>query len=386
MGKKDTKKRADVGVSTEDQVRNTLKRRMARRRVKRIITWAVVLILIFGGGTLYNFYKQNGRFPWSPEKPAVSAFTTVEEKVYESTYSTTIDLSGYVIPYDEQKVNFRSTGAITGVYVSEGQSVKKGDLLVTIDDTNQQYAIANLEAQIEQAQLEGSSRTLKLLELQKKTAENNLDYTRSYANFDGVVASVDVSVGDYFEAGDSAMTLIDRSKLKATVEIDEIDMQYVTLGQTAELTFDALPGVIVPASVSYIPMLGRYTTQGIGVMDVEITIENPPQGLVPGYTFEGTINVEGEVSMMLIPQSAITTRRGISTVEKKLSDGTSQTVTITVKYLGEGICQVLGGDLKVGDTVLVRKSVLPSDAASSMMLSVGGGNDEPPRGGGPGSR
>lgn len=121
-------------------------------------------------------------------------------------------------------------------------------------------------------------------------------------------------------------------------------------------------------------------------MDVEITIENPPQGLVPGYTFEGTINVEGEVSMMLIPQSAVTTRRGISTVEKKLSDGTSQTVTITVKYLGEGICQVLGGDLKVGDTVLVRKSVLPSDAASSMMLSVGGGNDEPPRGGGPGSR
>jgi hypothetical protein len=90
--------------------------------------------------------------------------------------------------------------------------------------------------------------------------------------------------------------------------------------------------------------------------------------------------------MMLIPQSAVTTRRGISTVEKKLSDGTSQTVTITVKYLGEGICQVLGGDLKVGDTVLVRKSVLPSDAASSMMLSVGGGNDEPPRGGGPGSR
>lgn len=373
---KDTEK-GNAPISTEDQVRSTLRRRMARRRVKKIIIWVVVIVLVVGSYTLYDYFKKNGRMPWSPEKQVLSGMQTVEEKVYESTYNTTIDLSGYVAPFDEQKVNFRSTGAITGVYVEEGQPVKKGDLLVTIDDTSQQYALANLEAQIEQAELEGSARSLKLLQLQQKTAENNLDYTRSYANFDGVVASVKVSVGDYFEAGSSAMTVIDRSKLKATVEIDEIDMQYVKLGQKADLTFDAIPGVIVPAYVSYIPMIGRYTNQGIGVMDVEITIDDPPAGLAPGYTFEGTINVEGEVTMILVPQSAVTTRRGTSTVEKKMPDGSTKTVTVTVKYLGEGICQILGGDLKVGDTVIVRKSMLPSDTASSMMVSVGGGPGGP---------
>lgn len=375
------KEKNNATISTEDQVRSTLRRRMARKRVKNIIVWIIVIVVIVGGYSLYNFYKQNGRMPWSPARQVLSGDTTVDEKVYESTYNTTIDLSGYVAPFDEQKVNFRSTGAITGVYVEEGQPVKKGDLLVTIDDTSQQYALANLEAQIEQAEIEGSARSLRLLQLQKKTAENNLDYTRSYANFDGVVASVSVSVGDYFEAGSSAMTVIDRSKLKATVEIDEIDMQYVQLGQKAELTFDALPGVVVPAVVSYIPMIGRYTNQGIGVMDVEITIDDPPAGLAPGYTFEGTINVEGEITMVLVPQSAVTTRRGISTVEKKMPDGSTQTVTVTVKYLGEGICQILGGDLKVGDTVVVRKSMLPSDTASSMMVSVGGAPA-----GGPGPR
>lgn len=377
------KEKNNATISTEDQVRSTLRRRMARKRVKNIIVWIIVIAVIVGGYSLYNFYKQNGRMPWSPARQVLSGDTTVDEKVYESTYNTTIDLSGYVAPFDEQKVNFRSTGAITGVYVEEGQPVKKGDLLVTIDDTSQQYALANLEAQIEQAEIEGSARSLRLLQLQKKTAENNLDYTRSYANFDGVVASVSVSVGDYFEAGSSAMTVIDRSKLKATVEIDEIDMQYVQLGQKAELTFDALPGVVVPAVVSYIPMIGRYTNQGIGVMDVEITIDDPPAGLAPGYTFEGTINVEGEITMVLVPQSAVTTRRGISTVEKKMPDGSTQTVTVTVKYLGEGICQILGGDLKVGDTVVVRKSMLPSDTASSMMVSVGGGSAPA---GGPGPR
>ncbi len=367
------KEKNNAPISTEDQVRSTLRRRMARKRVKNIVVWIIVIAVIIGGYSLYNFYKQNGRMPWSPARQVLSGDTTVEEKVYESTYNTTIDLSGYVAPFDEQKVNFRSTGAITGVYVEEGQPVKKGDLLVTIDDTSQQYALANFEAQIEQAEIEGSARSLRLLQLQKKTAENNLDYTRSYANFDGVVASVSVSVGDYFEAGSSAMTVIDRSKLKATVEIDEIDMQYVQLGQKAELTFDALPGVVVPAVVSYIPMIGRYTNQGIGVMDVEITIDDPPVGLAPGYTFEGTINVEGEITMVLVPQSAVTTRRGVSTVEKKMPDGSTRTTTVTIKYLGEGICQILGGDLKVGDTVVVRKSMLPSDTASSMMVSVGGG-------------
>lgn len=366
------KDKNNAPVSTEDQVRGTLRRRMARKRVKKTIIWILIIAIVMGGYYLYDFYKKNSRLPWAAAKPAVSLYTTEEAKVYESTYNTTIDLSGYVAPFEEQKVKFRSTGAITGVYVKAGQSVKKGDLLVTIDDTNQQYVLANLESQIEQAKIEGSARSLKLLELQKKTAENNLDYTRSYANFDGVVASVDVSVGDYFEAGASAMTVINRSKLKATVEIDEIDMQYVKLGQKAVLTFDSLPGQNVEAVVTYIPMIGRYTTQGIGVMDVKITIDDPPAGLAPGYTFEGRIDVEGEISMVLVPQAAVTTRRGTSTVEKKMPDGSTQTVTVSVKYLGEGLCQVLGGTLKVGDTVIVKKSTLPSDSVSNMMVSVDG--------------
>ncbi len=387
FNKKEKRKESAAAVNTEDQVRNALKKKLAKQRVKKIITWVVVIVVVVGGMFLYNFYKDNGRFPWSEAKSAVSMVQMVEEKVYESTYNTAIDLSGYVAPFDQQKVNFRSTGAITGVYVVEGQAVKKGDLLVTIDDTSQQYTVANLESQIEQAQLEGSARSLKLLELQKQAAQNNLEYTKSFANFDGVVASVAVSAGDYFEAGSSAMTIIDRSKLKATVEIDEIDMQYVKLGQEAVLTFDAMPGTTITAVVSYIPMIGRYTNQGIGVMDVEITIDNPPAGIFPGYTFEGTINVEGEVAMTLVPQSAVTTRRGVSTVEKKLPDGTTKTTTITVKYLGEGLCQVLTGDLKAGDIVMVKKSALSSDT-TAMMVNMSMSTDmspEPPSGG-PGMR
>ena len=148
-----------------------------------------------------------------------------------------------------------------------------------------------------------------------------------------------------------------------------MDMAKVSLGQKAYLTFDSLPGETVEAVVTYIPMLATYTNQGIGVVSVELTIENPPASLKPGYSFEGTIQVEGDVQMLLIPQAAITTGRGgVTTVEKKNADGTTETVNVRVKYLGEGYCQLLSGDIKKGDILTYTKS------GANMMMGMPGGN------------
>ena len=141
------------------------------------------------------------------------------------------------------------------------------------------------------------------------------------------------------------------------MEVDEIDMQYVTEGQDAELVFESCPEETVHAFVSYIPMLGRYTDQGIGVVDVELLIEDPPAAIMPGFTFEGTMAAESEVSMLLIPQNAITRGRGGSeTVDVKRSDGSAETVSIRTKYLGEGLSELLSGDVREGDVLIVRSS------------------------------
>ena len=280
-------------MNTEHLVRNQLRKKMRAQRIKRLIATFVILGLIMFGLYLYTFYKTNSRLPWTDEAAPASSVREVEAKVYENVFTTTIDLSGYVEPNEIQRVVLRATGAVTDVFVKEGDRVKKGDVLIALDSTNQQYTVASLEADLERVKLTGSDREVELTELRLKTALNNLDYTKAYANFDGVVAAVNVSVGDYFDAGSSAMTIIDRSTLKATVEIDEIDMQYVELGQKAVLYFDSYPDSSLVAHVSYIPMLGRYTNQGIGVMDVELTIPSPPPSIAPGFTFNGSITSEG---------------------------------------------------------------------------------------------
>ena len=103
-------------------------------------------------------------------------------------------------------------------------------------------------------------------------------------------------------------------------------------------------------------MLGRYTDQGIGVVDAELLIENPPLGIIPGFTFEGTLESESETEMLLIPYAAIT--RGIGgkeTVTVMADDGSLQEREIRAEYLGEGYAEVLEGDISEGDLIVIRR-------------------------------
>lgn len=320
-----------------------------KRRKTGLIVVVLLLIAVVLAALLFIIFRES-----NPE-PAASAER--EAVVTSNTYTQVIDISGYVEPYDSQTLRFRSTGAVTGVYVEEGDHVVKGQPLASIDNTQQLASLQEIRDQIEEAELSGSSRDLALLRLRETNAENSLEYTNIVAPFDGEVASLDVDEGDYFEGGDEVITVVDRSRLKAVVEVDEIDMQYVKEGQEAELVFEACPEETVHAYVSYIPMLGRYTDQGIGVVDVELLIEDPPEAVMPGFTFEGTMSAESEVSMLLIPQNAITRGRGGSeTVDVRRSDGTVETVSVRTSYLGEGLSELLSGDVHEGDVLVIQSS------------------------------
>ena len=322
---------------------------MGRKRKRPGIIIALLLIIIAGYAALFFLLGKNEQESIVPaEREAV---------VTSNTYTQVIDISGYVEPYDSQTLRFRSTGAVTGVYVEEGDRVVKGQPLASIDNTQQLASLQEIRDQIEEAELSGSERDLALLRLRETNAMNALEYTDIVAPFDGEVASLDVDEGDYFEGGDEVITVVDRSRLKAVVEVDEIDMQYVTEGQEAELVFESCPEETVHAYVSYIPMLGRYTDQGIGVVDVELLIEDPPKAIMPGFTFEGTMSAESEVSMLLIPQNAITRGRGGSeTVYVRRDDGSVETVSVRTSYLGEGLSELLSGDVHEGDVLVIRSS------------------------------
>ena len=369
----------DETVKTEsfDEAEKSLieKRRKNKRKkiIKKAVIWAFVLIFVVFGLFAYNYKLKNSRWPWQKEVVKDPMDSMVKTKVYESIYETSIDVSGSLSAYDTQNVMLRATGSVTGVFVEEGDKVTKGQLLATVDNTDQSYTVADIEKQIESAKISGqtSKRDIELLEMRLDSAKQKLDNTKAYANFDGVVVSVKIDKDDYYEAGSTAMTIIDNSRLKTTVEVDEIDILMLKKGAKATLTSDSCPGETIEAYVSYIPMIGRYSNQGIGVMDVELVIDNPPVNLKPGFSFEGSINIEGEQKMLLVSQSAVTTSRGVSYVTKLKEDGTTERVQIQVKYLGENLYQIVGGNVKDGDTVVYNRTGSGFESLINGMMAGG---------------
>lgn len=345
---------------TETTVRKELKKKSRKKRRNRILLWAILIIVFVGGSYLYNYYNTNRHMPWTDGKADIaSQVTYTEVKVKSQVTSPEVDINGSLEAYDLQEVVLRADGAITSINIDEGDAVKKGDVLITVDDTDEQYVIANLNSELKSAKLTGNANKVKLIEMQLETAKNNLEYTKATANFDGVVARQNWTIGDYNSLTSSvnkSMIIADLSKFKATVQIDEIDIGYIEENSKAELTFDSLPGTVVDAYVSSIPMLGYYSKQGFGVLDVEITIPDPPKKLKTGFTFSGKIESGKEESITVVDQAAIVTSGDKTIVKQKMADGSIKDIPVTIRYLGENKCQILSGDIYVGDTVVIENS------------------------------
>lgn len=352
----------DISVleDTESNIRKELKKKNGKKKRKIILMWIIILLLFAGGSYIYNFYNVNRRLPWAEEKlTGADATTYMNVKVEEQITNPKVKITGSLEADELQTVVLRTNGAIKSINVKEGDIVKKGDVLVTVDDTTEQYNIANLESQLKSAQLTGNANTVKLLELQLENAKNNLEYTKATANFDGVVAEQGWTVGDYNSLtvnNSNNMIIADLSKFKATVVIDELDIGYIEIGEKVELSFDSLPGVTVNAFVSSIPMLGYYSKQGFGVLNVEITIPDPPKQLKTGFTFSGDIIGANEESIIVVDQAAITSSGDISIVKIKMPDGSIKDIPVTIRYLGENKVQILSGDIYIGDTVVIENA------------------------------
>lgn len=341
------------------------------KKVIIIVSAILVVVLIFAIILSVRLSKKN-----SSDKQELRT-----AEAYENAFTASIDISGYLEAADIQNVQFRGTGAITGVFVEAGDIVKKGQLLATIDDTSQRYSLLRAEQELEKAESTASEKELELLRLQVQTAKNNMEYTQAVANFDGVVSEVNIAVGDYAEAAKTLnlMQVVDLSYLKATVDIDEIDVKYLKEGQELELNFDSLPGEKIKARIDYIPMLGTYSTSsGIGVKSVRIVIDDPKEGLYPGYSFSSTITSKSEKSSLMIQSASVISRRGKSYIYKIDDNGNPRQIEVTVRYLGEGVSEVLSGDIKAGDEYVLNPSAVQSDD-----FRIGGGQGPmgPPPGG-----
>ena len=140
-------------------------------------------------------------------------------------------------------------------------------------------------------------------------ANNDLEEAVIFAPFDGMIASVDVEVGDVIPPPTLTLTtvihLVDLGTMELTAEVDEVDIAVVKPGQKAIIEVDALPALQLDAVVTSISLLPK-VEEGVVLYEVGIGFD-VPEGfeLKVGMSATADIVIQGGSGVLLVPNRAI---------------------------------------------------------------------------------
>ena len=201
--------------------------------------------------------------------------------------------------------------------------------------------------------------------------EATLSQTQIKAPISGTVTDVKSMVGDQVNAGTVSFRIDDISRLLVDVAVAEVDINRIKEGQPAKLTFDAITGKEYAGKVFDISAFG---TSAAGVVNFTVTVElTTLDNLVrAGMTAAVNLTVEQLSDVLVVPNRAVRLQNG-KRIIYLLEAGQLRIVEITLGASADTTTQILRGDVKEGDEVVLNPP------AAAFTPPTGGGN---PFGGG----
>jgi HlyD family secretion protein len=241
--------------------------------------------------------------------------------------------------------------------------------------------VASLESQLEDAEREWERLKdgpdpddVAAAEARVAAAEATLAQASITAPFDGIVTMVDNKVGDQVNLGTSAFRIDDLSRLLVDLEVSEVDINQISVGQSVELTFDAIFSEVYQGEVIEVAMVG---TEIAGVVNFTVTVElhDPDAHVKPGMTSAVDIVTTQMTDVLTVPNRAVRVVDGERVVYVVGANAQIEAVPVTLGASDGTYSQVLEGDLQVGDQIVLN----PTDE----IMNTDGGFAPP--GQGPGS-
>jgi len=204
-------------------------------------------------------------------------------------------------------------------------------------------------------------------------AQASLDHAQLLAPFAGTITEVDVKTGDLVSSGTTAFRIDDLSSIYVDLEISEVDLPSLKVGQQTTLEFDAIPDKQYTGVVTEIGMIGT-VSQGVVNYPVTVRITNADENIKSGMTASVTITTDQAKDALLVPNKAIHTSNGQHTVTV-LFEGQQMSVSVTTGLSNDTMTEVTGGQLQEGDTVVITGSTTSttSSTTSSNQGSAAGG-------------
>lgn len=246
--------------------------------------------------------------------------------------------AGTVANATEQSIYATQSGQVASLPIQAGTAVTAGQTVMTLENASLTNAVTNASLSVESAQVN-------LAQLEAKRA----DYTVT-APVDGTVLERPFKTGDYAAAATSLATLAQPDSLCVSVEIDELYINQVGVGQLARITF--ADGQTHEAR-DYDGVVSRMDDTGVssgGVTDysVEISLTRTEE-LKAGMNVTVEILVAQSEDCMSVPSEAVT-----GGVVRVLRDGAREPVEVPVEtgLSGDGVTEIRSG-LSPEDWVVV---------------------------------
>lgn len=344
-----------------------------------------------------------------PPPPQVSAADVLIKPV-----SQWDSFTGRVEAVQSVQLRPRVSGYINEVNYREGDEVKKGQVLFTIDDRSYRAALEQAKAELARSRSQASlarsesARTEKLIGTQAISreaweqrrsassqaqadvlaaeaavdmAQLNLDFTRVTAPIDGRASRAMITSGNLVSAGDSASvltTLVSQEKMYVYFEVDEATfLHYQAMARQGQQR-NALPveiGLVDEQGYPHqgkIDFLDNQLTASTGTIRMRALLDNPQRQLTPGLYARVRLPGSAQFDALLIDDKAVLTDQDRKYVYVVDGQGKAQRRDIQAGAMVDGLRIVKSG-LQSGDRVIVdglQKVFMPGMAVTAQQVAM----------------
>jgi HlyD family secretion protein len=221
------------------------------------------------------------------------------------------------------------SGQVKSVAIRENSTAAAGQVLVTIDPTEYQLALADAKANLRNAEASFREMTLgdenikdaavrkersdaardkahvESGEVAVMKAQLNLDRTNVKAPFGGRIANLKIVPGQFVNAGDELVTVQEMNPIRVDVQVLEGQIGSISAGREAEVTFAAFPGVKFQGRVETVnPIVDQVTRTA----RVSVAVPNPQGRILPGMYARVTLAGERLHDRTFVPRDAVLER------------------------------------------------------------------------------
>ena len=306
--------------------------------------------------------------------PNAGSLTTAQAAVAQVNGVSSLN-SAHFAYQREETVVAAASGTVSELCVREGSTVRQDDVILRITGKD-------LDKQTKNA-----ADSLRAAELQMSSAEKTISHYTIDAPISGTIVDKKVKAGDKLSANDTAMqnlcTIYDMSYLEMKLNVDELKIRSLEVGQEVDITADAVPGETYKGVISSILVAGT-TANGSTSYPVTVRIDDMGE-LLPGMNATAKITTASVKNVLALPNAALVRGSYVLVTKDSPSAANAETsmtapdgyvyVKVTTGISDDDYIEVKSG-LQEGDTIAYdNSSVSATDFYSNMMASAEGDDE-----------